>query len=441
MGLGGDKKMSNKVIRDKNFLLLMFGKAVSMIGSNIQQFALSLYVLAVTGSATIFASMMAISVIPRLLLSPVAGVFGDWFDRKKTIVTLDLINGFLLGGFAIYYRFNDGLSLASIYILVILLEMTEIFFDSAMSTVIPSMVGNEDLFKANSVKSVVSSACSIASPLLASPLYAFLGLQAIFIINSISFILSALSEMSIHIPAVHKKPEKINLKVFKTDLGEGLKIIKKNKMIMDIIGIGIIINFSLAPLFSVGLLFIIRETLKGSEIQYGLFATVIALAMLLSPIILGGIAQKIKIGKLMVYVFTWTAALVGLLALVSTNFFIGLYSTNTVPFIAITVISFLIVMVVTIINIALGTLFGTIVPKEFMGRTGAVMNLGLTVAMPLGQMISGIALDILPASYFVASVVIIMILAILKYYKPLLEADHATETTNQVVKSNEKPAY
>lgn len=76
----------------------MCGKVVSLMGSNMQQFVLSLYVLAITGSATMFATVLAISIIPRLLLSPIAGVFGDWFHRKKTIVTMDLINGVVVGG-------------------------------------------------------------------------------------------------------------------------------------------------------------------------------------------------------------------------------------------------------------------------------------------------------------------------------------------------------
>jgi len=421
--------MNFSLLKNKNFSLLVAGNAVSMMGSNIQQFALSLYVLAVTGSATIFASMMAISILPRLLLSPVAGVFGDWFDRKKSIVTLDFINGILIAAFAVYNGINGELSLVSIYMLVILLEVTEIFFGSAMGAVVPSIVDKEDLFQANSIKSVVNSVCSIASPLIASMLYAFLGLQAILIINSISFILSAFSELLIEIPATHKKPEKINLKAFRTDLVEGIKIIRDNRMIMNIIGIGMIINFCLSPLFNVGLIYVIRETLKGSELQYGVFATVISLAMLLAPIMLGGIAQRMKVGRLTVHVFGWTAALVGLLALVSTNLFIGLYSTNMVPFIAITIISFSIGMVITLANISVGTLFGTVVPKEFMGRTGTVMNLSLTVAMPLGQMVSGVALDILQPAYVIGATALIMVLAILNYRRPLLEADYTPEKT------------
>ena len=431
--------MNTKVLKNKNFLLLMLGKAVSMLGSNMQQFALSLYVLAVTGSATIFASMMSISILPRLILSPVAGVFGDWFDRKKSIVALDFISGLLICAYALYYSISGELSLVSIYVLVILLEVTEVFFSSAMAAAVPSIVEKDELFQANSVKSVITSFCSIAAPILASLLCGLVGLHIILVICGISFILSALSELTIEIPATHKKPKKINIAAFKTDLVEGIKIIKDHKMIMNIIGIGMIINFCLSPLFSVGLIFIIREILKGSELQYGLFSTILALAMFIAPITLGHIAQKMKVGKLLVYVFALTAALIGLLASASSNLFIGLFTTNTVPFIVITFISFLIGMIVTLINITVGTLFGTVVPKEFMGRTGAVLNLGLTVAMPLGQMISGIGLDLLPASYIVASTAGIMFLAILIYRKPLLEADNSTQVKVKDDIINENP--
>lgn len=415
--------MNLKILKNKDFSLLLFGKAVSITGSNMQQFALSLYVLAVTGSATVFASIIAISILPRLLLSPVAGVFGDWFDRKKSIVTLDFINGFLIAVFGLYYSLNGSLSIINIYILVILLEVTEIFFGSAMSAVLPSIVHKEDLFQANSIRSVVSSLCSMLSPLLAAVLYGALGLKIIFFINAISFILSAISELFIHIPATHKQPEKINLQAFKTDLIEGIKIINNNKMIMNIIGLGVILNFCLSPLFSVGLIFIVRETLNGSELQYGIFSSAIFLSMFLAPLTLGGIAQKVKVGKLTVWAFAWVAVLIGLLAFVPTNFFLSLFATNIIPFIILTAITFSIGMVVTLANVAVNTLFGTIVPKSFMGRTGTVMNLGLSIAIPIGQMLFGVAFDIAPASLAIVATSIIMFIAVLYYKKALLGAD------------------
>ena len=119
--------MDLTLLKNKDYSLLMIGKLVSLLG-NMLQFALSLYVLSLTGSALIFASMLSISILPRLLLSPIAGVFGDWFNRKKAIVFLDFINGTLIATFALIFLLNGGLTLLLIYAFVILLEIIEIFF-------------------------------------------------------------------------------------------------------------------------------------------------------------------------------------------------------------------------------------------------------------------------------------------------------------------------
>ena len=210
--------MNLKLIKQKDFSLLIFGKFVSLLGSNILQFALSLYVLAITGSAAIFASILSVSILPRLLLSPIAGVFGDWFDRKKTIVLLDFMNSILIGAFAILFAINDDLSILAICVFVILLEITEIFFGSAMSAVLPSLVKKEELIEANSFNSLVMNTGNILAPIIGAVLYSTFGMKAILIVSSISFALSAVSEIFINVPKSHKQPEKIDVKSFKTDL-------------------------------------------------------------------------------------------------------------------------------------------------------------------------------------------------------------------------------
>ena len=192
------------LIKERDFFLLILGKLVSLLGSNMQQFALSLYVLGITGSATIFASIISISILPRLLFSPIAGVFGDWFDRKKSIVILDLVNSIIIGIFAVIFIVRGNLSIPMIYILVILLEITEIFFGSAMAAVIPSIVKKEELLEANSFNSLVMNIGNILAPVLAALIYGTFGMKLILIINSISFFISAVSEMFINILRIIK---------------------------------------------------------------------------------------------------------------------------------------------------------------------------------------------------------------------------------------------
>lgn len=67
-----------------NFSLIVVGQIISLFGSSIQRFALSLYVLDKTGSASIFANILALSIIPTILIAPISGSIADK-DRKSVV--------------------------------------------------------------------------------------------------------------------------------------------------------------------------------------------------------------------------------------------------------------------------------------------------------------------------------------------------------------------
>ena len=67
----------------KNMILYFTGSFLSNVGSGIYSFAIGLYILKITGSALNFALSMALGIVPRIILSPVAGTIADKFDRKK----------------------------------------------------------------------------------------------------------------------------------------------------------------------------------------------------------------------------------------------------------------------------------------------------------------------------------------------------------------------
>lgn len=419
----GGSAMNLKLIKRKDFSLLILGKLVSLLGSNMQQFALSLYVLALTGSATIFASMLSISILPRIILSPIAGVFGDWFDRKKTIVLLDFLNSIIIGTFAVIYIINGGISIPMIYILVILLEITEIFFHSAMSAVLPSIVEKEELLEANSLNSLVMNIGNILAPVLASFIYGTFGMRVILIVNSISFLLSAISEMFINIPKNHKAPKKINMNVFKTDLMEGINIIKSNRLISTMISLGTIINFCIGPLFSIGLIFIIKEVLKTNDFQFGIFQMILSASMLVAPILCGSIIKKVKIGRLCFTSFIFISFLILIMAIIPSNIFVNAFNTNIIPYIGLLSISFMVGILATVANIALGTLFNQIVPLELMGRTSTVFNLAVTVFIPIGQMLFGFLYDIILPSIVIIISGFILVITVMKYKAALISYD------------------
>ncbi|SDP63254.1 MFS transporter [Clostridium gasigenes] len=137
--------MNFKILKDKNFSLLMFGKITSLVGSSMQTFALSLFVLATTGSATKFASILAVTMIPQLILGPFAGVFVDWFDRKKIIISLDILSGVVVSTFAVIYFITGQMPIGYIYILAITLSLISTLFQPTIQTIIPTITKKDDL--------------------------------------------------------------------------------------------------------------------------------------------------------------------------------------------------------------------------------------------------------------------------------------------------------
>ena len=88
---------------NRNFVFLMLGQIASLIGNGTLKFALAMYVLERTGSAAVFAGMLAAAMLPTILLSPLGGVLADRMNRRTLMIALDALSGLaaLLAGVAL----------------------------------------------------------------------------------------------------------------------------------------------------------------------------------------------------------------------------------------------------------------------------------------------------------------------------------------------------
>ena len=77
----------------RNFTFLILGQVSSLIGNYTLKFALSMYVLEQTGSASIFATLLAVAMLPTILLSPFGGILADRANRRNIMVGLDTLSG------------------------------------------------------------------------------------------------------------------------------------------------------------------------------------------------------------------------------------------------------------------------------------------------------------------------------------------------------------
>lgn len=402
--------MNLKLLRNRNFALLVLGRFISNIGSAMQNFAFSLYVLKLTGSGSHFASILAVGMIPNLILGPICGVFADWFDRKKIIVYLDFISGILIGSMFLI-SITVGLSTYHIYITVILLSVISSLFNPAMSAALPSVVEKEELLEANSISSLLSTISGLISPVLAGMIFGFYGISVVMFINSLSFILSGISELFIKMKETPNKTSSFSLANFKKDFNEGIKFIYNKSIIRRIIFCGLIMNLTLNPTFSVGVPYIAKMVLKVSDFHLGMLQTIAFIGTMLGPIIAGIISKKISLSKIFSIATLSIGLLIGFMSFNSTHLYISLFNSNLAPYISFTVTALIIYALVTIMNISFFTLIQKEVPLEMMGRVNAVIGTAVMGAIPLGQIIFGYMFDKVSGylPLMISSVVIITI--------------------------------
>jgi len=186
----------------RDFNLMVFGQVISILGSALLRFALSLYVLDTTGSETLFATLYAISNIP-LLLSPLGGAIADRFNRRNLMVIFDFSSSVIV--FCFFLLLTGGNhSIILIGVVMVLLSIISAMYTPAVTASIPLLVEESKLEGANGIVQAVQALSGVAAPIMGGVLYGIMGVNALIVISGIAFFLSAVIEIIIKIPIVKR---------------------------------------------------------------------------------------------------------------------------------------------------------------------------------------------------------------------------------------------
>jgi MFS family permease len=175
------------IFRNRNFSLMWSGQLVSTIGSALTSLAASIYVFRETDSALSVGLMLMATAAPSLLVGLFAGVFVDRYDRKKIMITSDLIRAALV----VSIPFLVPLNVIWLYIMVMLTSAIGQFFDPAHESVLPEVASDKELAAANSLIAISSFGATAvgfaASGLIASTA----DISWAFYLDAVTFLLSA----------------------------------------------------------------------------------------------------------------------------------------------------------------------------------------------------------------------------------------------------------
>jgi len=180
-----------------NFRWLWFGQSVSQLGDWFNSVALYALLFSLTGSATAVAWMMVVQLLPVAIVGPWAGVIVDRYDRRKIMIAADLVRAVAVLG-PLFVHSADMVWLA--YVCTAIAVSASGFFEPARSATIPAIVPRPHLVAANAVSTATWSAMLAIGAAAGGGVAAAFGRDIAFLINSASFVVSAVFIRQIHMP-------------------------------------------------------------------------------------------------------------------------------------------------------------------------------------------------------------------------------------------------
>lgn len=178
-----------RVLRQRNYALLWFGGFVSQLGDFVLFVGLPYEIYRLTGSTLATAGMVFAFLVPNILLGSVAGVFVDRWDRRRLMVTVNLLQALSILPLLLVPQFGLWL----IYAVLLLESSISQLFGPAQVALMPTLLegGEEELLTANATSGVGRHLSRLIGPAIGGVVVAAGGLSAVTVVDSISFVASA----------------------------------------------------------------------------------------------------------------------------------------------------------------------------------------------------------------------------------------------------------
>jgi DHA3 family macrolide efflux protein-like MFS transporter len=214
----------------RDFTILTLGTVVSMLGNAVAGFAIGLLVYDKTDSVLLYALFMTCYSLPRIVLPMFAGPYLDRFSRKRVIYTLDFLSAALYAVF--FVLLLRGYFNYTAYLLIsMLIGAIDSVYTVAYESFYPLLISEGNFTRAYSINSLIYPLSSAIMVPIAGLCYKTIGLAPLFLFNSATFLIAAISETQIKKVETHIAiaTERFNGSRFMRDLKDGFAYLKRER--------------------------------------------------------------------------------------------------------------------------------------------------------------------------------------------------------------------
>ena len=222
--------------------------------------------------------------LPLAVIGPIAGVFVDRWDPRRTMIVSDLARGVLILGL-VFSKAPEH-----VYAVLFIVSVFSSFFVPAQSVVLPQIVPANGLLSANAAMQQAMQLMRIVSPVISGMLVGWFGGSFCYYADSASFFISAAMVAGIAIPARAAQPAK-NMKSVVADVMSGMKFILTHEVI------GFVMMSIAAGMFAIGafgslIAVYVRDVLHMKEQMYGTLGSLVGFGMLAGGLLITKLAAK-----------------------------------------------------------------------------------------------------------------------------------------------------
>jgi MFS family permease len=288
------------VLRNRNFFLLWIGQIISQLGDRLGQMALIAFVyFRAPGSTLQIAKILSFTIIPVFLIGPLAGVYVDRWDRRRTMYACDFMRSLLVLAIPLFLFYTKNL--APIYLIIFISFSIGRFFVPAKLSIIPDLVDNKELLIANSLINTSGMIAAVLGFGISGVIVEHLGAKSGFFLNSLTFLISSVFifliskkfTASVSIEEVGKEIVEVISKSVLQEIKEGILYFIRKKDIRFTAGIIFALWSALGSVYVVIIVFV-QKTLHSATKDLGLLVMFLGIGLFLGSIVYGKFGQRIS---------------------------------------------------------------------------------------------------------------------------------------------------
>jgi MFS family permease len=287
-----------RLFGNRNFMALWIGQTISFIGDYFYFLAIPIMVERLTGSALLVGLAVISSALPMLVLGPIAGVFVDRWDRKRTMIVADVLRALLV---LICLTVKTPDQIWIYYVVGFLMSCVSRFFFPAQNAALPLIVTDRgDLLAANGLMQIVQTAGLLIGPALAGFSIGLWGEQVAFLADSATYLLSAAAIATMTVPhtTADRQPadEQASggqVRVILAEMREGVAYLFGNQTMVGVLICLSVVQLGIGAINVIWVPFMQRTFGLGPE-GLGAVDTAQGLGMALGGVALGFVASRFR---------------------------------------------------------------------------------------------------------------------------------------------------